>query len=166
MADLLRKLLGDRGERAAGRFLRREKKMRILARQFSTRWGEMAYHSGMAAETCVAQDYERRGYGVARRRWRGKGGEVDLIMRDGPGLIFVEVKTRKSDEHGHPTEAVTRTKQQHLTKAALYWLKKKGLLERRTRFDVVSVVWPDDSRTPTIQHFVNAFEAADLGQLY
>lgn len=131
MADLLRKLLGDRGERAAGRFLRREKKMRILARQFSTRWGE-----------------------------------IDLICLDGDTIVFVEVKTRKSDEHGHPTEAVTRTKQQHLTKAALYWLKKKRLLEQRTRFDVVSVVWPDDSRRPTIQHFVNAFEAADLGQLY
>lgn len=131
VADLLRKLLGNRGERAAGRFLRREKKMRVLARQFSTRWGE-----------------------------------IDLICLDGDTIVFVEVKTRKSDEHGHPTEAVTRRKQEHLTRAAIYWLKKKRLLEQRTRFDVVSVVWPDGSSTPTIEHFVNAFDAADVGQLF
>ena len=119
MSGLIRKLLGDRGERAAGRYLRREKRMRILARQFATRWGEL-----------------------------------------------VEVKTRKSDEYGHPAEAVTRQKQQHLTKAALYWLKKKGLLEHRTRFDIVSVVWPDGQKIPQIEHIVNAFEAADFGQMF
>ena len=54
--------------------------------------GQMAYQSGMAAEHSVVQDYERRGFPVARRRWRGKGGEIDLILRDGAGLIFVEVK--------------------------------------------------------------------------
>jgi putative endonuclease len=113
---MIRKLLGDRGERAAGRFLRREKRMRILARQFSTRWGEL-----------------------------------DLICLDGDTVVFVEVKTRQSDEHGHPTEAIT---------------KKKGLLEHRSRFDVVSVVWPNGQKTPTIEHFVNAFDAADIGQMF
>lgn len=44
----------------------------------------------------MAQDYERRGYPVARRRWRGIGGEIDLILRDGDGLIFVEVKKSRS----------------------------------------------------------------------
>jgi putative endonuclease len=131
LSGMLRKLLGDRGERAAGRFLRREKRMRILARQFSTKWGEL-----------------------------------DLICLDGDTVVFVEVKTRKSDEYGHPTEAVTKKKQQNLTKAALYWLKKKGLLEHRARFDVVSVVWPEGAKTPTIEHFINAFDAADLGQMF
>mgnify|MGYP002628066016 FL=1 len=105
--------------------------MRILARQFSTKWGEL-----------------------------------DLICLDGDTVVFVEVKTRKSDEYGHPTEAVTKKKQQNLTKAALYWLKKKGLLEHRARFDVVSVVWPEGAKTPTIEHFINAFDAADLGQMF
>lgn len=131
MSGMLRKLLGDRGERAAGKFLRKEKRMRILARQFSTKWGEL-----------------------------------DLICLDGDTVVFVEVKTRKSDKFGHPTEAVTQKKQQNLTKAALYWLKKKNLLEHRSRFDVVSVVWPEGEKAPTIEHFVNAFEAADVGQMF
>ena len=54
--------------------------------------GKAAFHAGVAAENRIAQDYERRGFAIARRRWRGKGGEIDLILRDGAGLIFVEVK--------------------------------------------------------------------------
>lgn len=58
--------------------------------------GAMAFHAGLAAEGCVAQDYERRGFRVARQRWRGKRGEIDLIVQDGDGLIFIEVKQSRS----------------------------------------------------------------------
>ncbi|MFC6687874.1 YraN family protein [Jhaorihella thermophila] len=54
--------------------------------------GRMAYHSGEAAERQIAQDYERRGFAVARRRWRVAGGEIDLITRNEEGIVFVEVK--------------------------------------------------------------------------
>ncbi len=57
--------------------------------------GLRAYLSGEAAEARVAQDYERRGCSVARRRWRGKGGEIDLIVRQGADVIFVEVKSAR-----------------------------------------------------------------------
>ncbi len=58
--------------------------------------GSMAFHAGIAAEQTIAQDYERRGFTIANRRWRGRGGEIDLIVRDGNGLIFVEVKKSRS----------------------------------------------------------------------
>ncbi|NNK16835.1 MAG: hypothetical protein HKP51_08020 [Sulfitobacter sp.] len=58
--------------------------------------GKTAFHAGIAAENRIAQDYERRGFAVARRRWRGKAGEIDLIVRDGNGLIFVEVKQSRN----------------------------------------------------------------------
>lgn len=54
--------------------------------------GTMAFHAGEAAERRVAQDYERRGFTVAHRRWRGPAGEIDLITRDAGGVVFVEVK--------------------------------------------------------------------------
>ena len=57
--------------------------------------GEMNHHAGLAAEQRIAQDYERRGFAVARRRWRGGAGEIDLVVRDGTGLIFVEGKKRR-----------------------------------------------------------------------
>nr|WP_217434078.1 YraN family protein [Leisingera sp. ANG59] len=48
--------------------------------------------AGEAAEEIVARHYENRGYTVAERRWRGAGGEIDLILRSPDGLVFVEVK--------------------------------------------------------------------------
>lgn len=130
MAGWLRKLLGNRGERLAARYLRRLG-YRILARQYSNRWGE-----------------------------------VDLIALDGSCLVFVEVKTRRSDAAGHPVEAVTYEKQRRLTAAALVWLKRHRLLENPARFDVVAVVWPDGSRTPEITHYRNAFEPVGSGQMF
>lgn len=60
--------------------------------------GSMSYHAGLAAEGRIAQDYARRGFALARQRWRGKSGEIDLIVRDGDGLIFVEVKQSRDFE--------------------------------------------------------------------
>lgn len=57
---------------------------------------QMEYHAGLSAELRIAQDYERRGFSVARRRWRGDAGEIDLITRDADGLVFVEVKKSRS----------------------------------------------------------------------
>ncbi|MEM6658070.1 MAG: YraN family protein [Pseudomonadota bacterium] len=60
--------------------------------------GSLAFHAGQSAEHRVAIDYERRGFSVAHRRWRGSGGEIDLILRGADGLIFVEVKKANSFE--------------------------------------------------------------------
>ena len=54
--------------------------------------GVRAHHAGEAAEEIVARYYENRGYRVAERRWRGAGGEIDLILQGTDGLVFVEVK--------------------------------------------------------------------------
>ena len=52
----------------------------------------VSYQAGQSAELRVATDYERRGFSIAHRRWRGAGGEIDLIARDADGLVFIEVK--------------------------------------------------------------------------
>ncbi len=58
--------------------------------------GSVSYHAGQAAELSVATDYERRGYTIAHRRWRGAGGEIDLIARNTDGIVFIEVKKSAS----------------------------------------------------------------------
>lgn len=58
--------------------------------------GSVSYHAGHAAELRVATDYERRGFSIAHHRWRGAGGEIDLIARDGDDLVFIEVKASAS----------------------------------------------------------------------
>ncbi|CUK01228.1 hypothetical protein RUE5091_02227 [Ruegeria denitrificans] len=56
----------------------------------------VSYHAGQAAELQVAADYERRGFTIAHHRWRGAGGEIDLIARNDDGLVFIEVKKSTS----------------------------------------------------------------------
>lgn len=58
--------------------------------------GALSYHAGFSAEAAVERHYERCGHRVLERRWRGRGGEVDLILADGDGLVFVEVKRSKT----------------------------------------------------------------------
>lgn len=67
--------------------------------------GKGAYHAGLAAEDQVARLYERSGREIAARRWRGSGGEIDLIARDGAEVIFIEVK--KSRTHAQAAERLT-----------------------------------------------------------
>ena len=57
--------------------------------------GRRAYCTGDSAERHVAREYERRGFAVAARRWRGQGGEIDLIARKGADVVFVEVKSAR-----------------------------------------------------------------------
>ena len=54
--------------------------------------GSMAFHAGYAAEESVARHYDRGGCAIVARRWRGQGGEIDVIVRDGTEIVFVEVK--------------------------------------------------------------------------
>lgn len=58
--------------------------------------GAVSHYAGDAAEQRVAQDYERRGHAIAARRWRGAAGEIDLIVRDGETVVFVEVKSSRT----------------------------------------------------------------------
>ncbi|PYE84791.1 putative endonuclease [Pseudoroseicyclus aestuarii] len=67
-----------------------------IARQQRARRGRRSYCAGAAAEEIVARDYEGRGSGIAHRRWRGRGGEIDLIAREGDRVVFIEVKQGKS----------------------------------------------------------------------
>lgn len=121
---------------------------------------------GDRGEREAARFLRRRGYRIVARKHRSRLGELDLVALDGETLVFVEVKTRSSHQAGHPTEAVTPAKQRQLTQVALAFLKRHGLLERRARFDVISVVWSADSRRPAIEHYPNAFEAAGSFQMH
>jgi putative endonuclease len=122
--------LGKRGERAAGRYLR------------------------------------RRGYKIVARGERGPLGELDLVAVDKRTVVFIEVKTRRSHDAGHPAEAVGPEKQQRLTRLALAYLKRHDLLECAARFDVLAITWPEEARKPVIEHFKNAFEAVGRGQMF
>lgn len=56
------------------------------------------YLAGHAAEASVARHYEDRGIAICARNWRGRGGEIDLIGRDGEVVVFVEVKQSRTHD--------------------------------------------------------------------
>lgn len=100
--------------------------------------GQMAHHSGVAAEQRIAQDYERRGFTVACSRWRGASGEIDLITRDSGGLVFVEVK--HSRDFARAAERLTARQMRRLYASAEEFLagEPDGSLTN-ARFDVALV---------------------------
>ena len=94
---------------------------------------------GQAGEDAVAAWYEAAGYVVLARNWRAPGGEIDVIVRRGPVVVFCEVKTRRSDTFGTPAEAVTLRKQARLRGLAVQWLDAHAVRAGQLRFDVAAV---------------------------
>ena len=100
--------------------------------------GSVGYHAGDVAEDIVASDYICRNYQLAARRWRGKGGEIDLVMRDGDKVIFVEVK--KSKTFAAAAHRLKGTQMERICTAAQEFLagEPRGQLTN-VRFDLVMV---------------------------
>ena len=121
---------------------------------------------GQRGERAAAKYLKRKGYKIVAHGSRLRPGELDLVAVDDRTVVFVEVKTRRSDQFGNPAEAVNLQKQRRLTRLAVTYLKRYGLLEYPARFDVVAIVWPEDQRRPLIEHFENAFEAVGKGEFY
>lgn len=121
---------------------------------------------GQRGEDAAAKFLKRLGYRILARHVDLRVGELDIVAVDGRTVVFVEVKTRRSDEAGTPAEAIDRHKQQRMTRAALAYLKSKGLLDYASRFDVVAVTWPENTRRPSIEHFKNAFSPTGRRQFY
>ena len=104
----------------------------------SARSGRTGYHAGLAAEDIVASDYARRGHATRDRRWRGSGGEIDLIAADGDGLIFIEVK--KASTHAFAAERLSGRQIDRIFASACEYLgdMPRGQLTP-CRFDVALV---------------------------
>ena len=111
---------------------------------------------GRSGEDAAARFLQRQGYTILYRNYRTKLGEVDIVAKEGDTLCFIEVKTRSSEAKGLPAESLRKDKQRQITKAALWFLKEKNLLDTKARFDVVSVRC--DQQPPAIEVIKNAFE--------
>ncbi|MBK1643356.1 YraN family protein [Thiocapsa imhoffii] len=104
----------------------------------------------------LAEDYLTRHHlQLIARNHRCRRGEIDLIMRDGETLVFVEVRFRHSSHFGSPAETVDRRKQQRLTLAARHYLLRHPTV-LPCRFDVIAISGQD-----RIQWIKNAFSLED-----
>jgi putative endonuclease len=99
---------------------------------------------GRRGEDLAAAWLRRHGFKILRRNFRSHGGgEVDLVCREKATktLVFVEVKTRRSNQFGDPASAVTARKQLRITRGALSWLQMLGNDPNILfRFDIAEVL--------------------------
>jgi len=111
--------------------------------------------TGKNGEELAVQYLEKQGYAIVERNYRVRAGEIDIIARDGEFLVFVEVKTRRSNRFGSPFEAVDFRKQQQIIRVARMYLARHGGENYAVRFDVAAVYF--DGEVPVVELLKDAF---------
>ncbi len=94
---------------------------------------------GAFGESLAVKALKKNGYKILELNHRSKLGEIDIIAKEEGVLVFVEVKTRRTDSFGNPKLAVTPRKQRKISMVALEYLKKTGQMDNNARFDVIAV---------------------------
>ncbi|MBI2872771.1 MAG: YraN family protein [Chloroflexi bacterium] len=112
--------------------------------------GRLGTRGERAAERYLAS----LGYEIVERNYRCPWGEVDLVTRDGPSLVFVEVRTRRSHTFGSAEESVTRAKAKRIMATAATYLQEHGMDGEPWRIDLVAVDM--DGSQQRLRHIPNA----------
>ncbi len=113
-----------------------------------------AHDIGLWGEEQALKYLKKKGYKFVETRFRTRMGEIDLIMRRGELVVFVEVKLRLNAMSAAPRDYVTASKQRKLRSAALEWMAQNGA-DIPVRFDVVEIDMRDGKAC--ITHIENAF---------
>ena len=119
----------------------------------------MDNRTGKIGEDYTAAMLETRGWTVLERNYHSRYGEIDIIARDGQYIVFVEVKTRRAAGLDHPLTAVTKAKQQKLTKTALLYLSEHPEAQQlQCRFDAAGLTTDSAGNVLQVDYIENAFE--------
>lgn len=111
---------------------------------------------GKLGERAAKQHLRRRGLKFLTANFRSEHGEIDLVFRDGDCLVFVEVKTRSSEDWTRPAAAVDARKRRLLSRTALDYLRLLKHPEVKIRFDIVEVLLRDGA-VAEVRHLSNTF---------
>lgn len=106
---------------------------------------------GDHGENLVCEYLKRQRYKILDRNFRIRGGEIDIVAKEGSTLVFVEVKTRYTRDFGPPAESMTAWKIKYLLKTARFYVQKVGWGNREYRLDFVGVDFAENSREPKIE---------------
>lgn len=113
---------------------------------------------GQKGEKKAAAFLKSENYQIVARNVRFSNGEIDIIAVTGRTLVFVEVKTRQSDEYCHPLEVVDKKKREKIKQMGRKYCRDKQYLSKGfvIRFDIMTVIW-SQGKQPMIEHFIDAF---------
>ncbi len=112
---------------------------------------------GDMGENVACRYLEEKDYDILCRNYRTRFGEADIIAKDDEVFVFVEVKTRRNNKFGEPSEAVNYYKQQRIKKVAMSYT---DTINNDIRFDVIEVFYApvyDSCEITRINHIENAF---------
>jgi putative endonuclease len=108
---------------------------------------------GMWGEKVAAEYLADRGYEILERNVRNSEGELDIVAKLGDCIVFVEVKTRGSQNFGSPEEALTASKQDRLRKTAWTYLEERECLDAFWRIDVVAIEGTQAGGVERLEHY-------------
>ena len=111
---------------------------------------------GELGERAAKHQLRRQGLKFLTANFRSPRGEIDLVCREKDCLVFVEVKTRSSEEWTRPAAAVNAERRQRLTRAALDYLRLVKNPKVKVRFDIVEVLL-EDGAVREVRHLPNSF---------
>ncbi len=111
---------------------------------------------GALGERAAKQHLQERGLKFLTANFRSERGEIDLIFRDMDCLVFIEVKTRSSEEWTRPAAAVDARKKRLLSKTALDYLRRLKNPPVKIRFDIVEVLLKE-GEVREVRHLPNTF---------
>jgi len=103
-----------------------------------TKKGFLNKLTGKFGEDFATEYLKKKKYKIIERNYRNKIGEIDIIAKIGEDLVFIEVKTRSSEEFGTPAEAVTYYKKQKIVNTAKWYISQNSI-DLNIRFDIVEV---------------------------
>ncbi|MFA5255330.1 MAG: YraN family protein [Candidatus Omnitrophota bacterium] len=114
--------------------------------------------TGAAGERIASSFLKRLGYRILESNFRTPFGEIDIVAKLKSIIVFVEVKSRITSSFGPPHLSVTKLKQRHIVKNALFYLKKRRIINACWRIDIVSVMLNYELKLESIELIENAVE--------
>jgi len=128
----------------------------VLRDQARKRHMNAGHALGRRGEDIAHRHLQRAGIVIVARNYRmaSGGGEIDLIGWEKDTLVFVEVKSRQTDEYGAPDRAIGEQKQFSLLRTAREYARHAEIPWEKVRFDVVNVLF---TTPPSVVHFRDVF---------
>lgn len=107
---------------------------------------------GQLGEKMACDFLKKQGYQIVDQNYRTRGGEIDIVAKNGETLVFVEVKTRISAAFGYPEEAIDERKCHKLAMTAECYLAEHRLYETDYRIDAIGIEMEPGGRLKNLRH--------------
>lgn len=112
---------------------------------------------GRSGEEVAVNYLQIKGLSIEQRNFRCRLGELDIVARDGPFLVFIEVRTVTGNSFGTAQESIDKKKVHKIRLIATYYLQSRNIKNTPLRFDVIAVTMDTDKTIKKLDHIINAF---------